>query len=247
MVVVAPPVLQMCDELWYDPEELANTITELSAEDAEYVVRQATISLFMLTGERFHGPQCLVEEYRIRPGQNVLRLRKFPIDEVVSVETVASCNSDGGTVLTGWCPEPGGDLRLTPSYSGTWGFTGCNSSRARIVRIKYRVSSNLPMGADRATMRMAREYANLFLNKKSCLPERVTNVDRNGVSFTIVDPLEFMDNRRTGIADVDRWLHVQNGRALVQMIDPVRSGILLQSRVVGCSEDCDPLDEEIGS
>jgi hypothetical protein len=38
------------------------------------------------------------------------------------------------------------------------------------------------------------------------LPARVTNIVRQGVSMTLLDPMEFLDKGRTGVAVTDTWL-----------------------------------------
>ncbi len=42
------------------------------------------------------------------------------------------------------------------------------------------------------------------------LPARVQSITRQGVTATIVDPLDFLDNDRTGIVVVDAWLKAVN-------------------------------------
>lgn len=42
------------------------------------------------------------------------------------------------------------------------------------------------------------------------LPQRVQSITRQGVSVAVVDPLDFLDNDRTGIVLVDAWLKAVN-------------------------------------
>lgn len=44
------------------------------------------------------------------------------------------------------------------------------------------------------------------------LPARVQTITRQGVTATVVDPLDFLDNDRTGVVVVDAWLKAVNPR-----------------------------------
>lgn len=46
------------------------------------------------------------------------------------------------------------------------------------------------------------------------LPERVTTVQREGLTYTLIDPLDFLKEGRTGIASVDMWLSMVNPAGL---------------------------------
>jgi hypothetical protein len=46
------------------------------------------------------------------------------------------------------------------------------------------------------------------------LPTRVSNVTRQGVSFTILDPFDFLTNGRTGLYTVDLFLSTYNPNGL---------------------------------
>jgi hypothetical protein len=58
---------------------------------------------------------------------------------------------------------------------------------------------------------MALEFAKLWAGDDSCaLPQRVTSVSRQGVSYTILDNQEFIAELRTGLYAVDLFLKVAN-------------------------------------
>lgn len=74
-----------------------------------------------------------------------------------------------------------------------------------------------PAGGRRAVTILAVEVARAAAGDKGCrLPQRVQTLTREGVSFTMLDPLEFLERGRTGIADVDRWLAAVNPQGATQ-------------------------------
>lgn len=63
---------------------------------------------------------------------------------------------------------------------------------------------NPPIGLVNAAAVFWMELALRCVDSDACrLPERVTSIVREGVTYTIIDPQKFLDVGRTGIADVD--------------------------------------------
>jgi hypothetical protein len=61
----------------------------------------------------------------------------------------------------------------------------------------------------------ARELANQFIwyatsDDRCSIPERVTSISRQGVSWAMLDPQDFLDDGRTGIYQVDLFLKAVN-------------------------------------
>lgn len=62
-----------------------------------------------------------------------------------------------------------------------------------------------------AARKLAIEFARLWSGDENCeLPQRVTSVSRQGVSYTILDNQEFIDELRTGLYEIDLFLKVVN-------------------------------------
>jgi hypothetical protein len=58
---------------------------------------------------------------------------------------------------------------------------------------------------------MALEFAKLWAGDDDCaLPQRITSVSRQGISYTILDNQEFIDELRTGLYAVDLFLKTTN-------------------------------------
>jgi hypothetical protein len=69
----------------------------------------------------------------------------------------------------------------------------------------------VPIAGKMAARKLAIEFARLWSGDESCeLPQRVTSVSRQGVSYTILDNQEFIDELRTGLYEIDLFLKVAN-------------------------------------
>lgn len=257
VTIVTPPLYESsCAEVWVDPDTLSTEDPEL----AERAAVDATWALWTLSGERFHGAQCWVDDYRTIRGYCNLKLDQFPVTEVVAVSRVDMCGdavaaTGVGDVVSDWCYRGGGEVKICCSSGNTrtsvfgtgYGYThglgtsGCScSSSGSIVRIHYKVGNNLPPGAPSAAFRMAEEYVRAAQGQTCSLPERVTNINRQGASWTILDPQDFLEDGLTGIGPVDGWLNQVGLRSRwVTLTDPLRSVPRVASTLVGCGdEDC---------
>lgn len=241
MVTVVTPAAYTnpCAEAWVDPALLTATDPILAEEAAV----AATWALWRLSGERFHGAQCWVEDYRTIRGYCTIQLDQWPVGEVFSVSRVDLCNDTVGVtgigeVVDGWCNQGGGQLRICCN-EGTP--VGCSCSHGgSIIRVHYKTTNNLPPGADRAAFRLAQEYVKAASGQACALPERVTSINRQGASWTILDPQDFLKDGLTGIGPIDQWLAQTGTRnTWIKFTDPLKSVPLVSSTIVGCGdEDC---------
>lgn len=84
-------------------------------------------------------------------------------------------------------------------------WTPCN------VEITYSYGIPVPVAGKMAARKLAIEFARLWGGDESCeLPQRVTSVSRQGVSYTILDNQEFIDELRTGLYEIDLFLKTVN-------------------------------------
>jgi hypothetical protein len=86
----------------------------------------------------------------------------------------------------------------------------CNPDTAVEVDYTYGVL-NLPVVLQRAIDEMAAQILLAENNDAECkIPERVTNIQRQGVSWTLLDPQDFLEKGRTGIYEVDLAIQTLN-------------------------------------
>ena len=74
---------------------------------------------------------------------------------------------------------------------------------------------------------------------KACkLPDRVQNISRQGVSWTILDQQDFLEKGLIGINSIDNWLNATRGgrpnAVRPRVIDPLR-GRFVSSQRVDCA------------
>jgi hypothetical protein len=70
---------------------------------------------------------------------------------------------------------------------------------------------------------LATEFIKLWSGDDCALPQRVTSVTRQGVSYTILDSQDFLDDMRTGIYSIDLFLKSVNpdkARARARVFSP---------------------------
>jgi hypothetical protein len=79
------------------------------------------------------------------------------------------------------------------------------------VEITYTYGSPPPIAGRAAARILALELVKLYEGDDTCaLPQRVTSVARQGVSYTVLDNQSFIDELRTGIYAIDLFLKTAN-------------------------------------
>jgi len=198
----------------------------------------ATWLLDTLTGYRLHGEEDWQEDYAVH--SCTVRLRRQPVMDVMSVVRVDRCNVPASGEVEGWCRTSVNTIAVCTngaqplpwydpyhSYTDTYG-GGCQSD---VVRVVYRIASNLPPGTEGVVAWLAVEYGKAAQGKTCALPERITNITRQGVSWSILDPQDFLDKGFTGMSRVDNWLGPVRVMLGGQIIDPLTSDRLFSVRV----------------
>ena len=206
--------------MWASIENLNDTYNPRADE----AIAAASHILWSLTGRRYSGTRSVVEMYDVRHGlgwidryhyfqqqalfqierrdlflctecgyPHRMRLRHQPVQRILSVE------------INGEVVAPGDYVLLNHSTLGL-PFTrlACN---ALCARVSYVWGVNPPAGGRMAAARLADQLLLAWDNSDDCkLPQRVTNVTRQGVSWTILDPQTFLDDGKTGIYEIDLFL-----------------------------------------
>lgn len=189
----------------------------------ESAVQFASMVLFKLSAEKYTGVQTSTEVYTLDVPVSIstapalitgkmynlprftdnahrnLRLRNTPVRSVVSVRYLGreldpseySLRNNSYLVRTGglpWILDPLQEIEVT-----------------------YTHGTPPPAAGKRAAIRLANE---LILSDKGssicALPERIQSVARQGVSYTIMDPQEFISNGKVGIYEIDLFLAAVN-------------------------------------
>jgi hypothetical protein len=96
-------------------------------------------------------------------------------------------------------------------------WTPCN------IEVTYSYGVEPPTIGKMAARTLAMEFAKSWAGDPCDLPERVTSVSRQGVSYTILDNQDFIDELKTGIYAVDLFLRSSNpdrARARARVFTP---------------------------
>lgn len=79
------------------------------------------------------------------------------------------------------------------------------------IEVTYAYGTEPPAAGKNAARLLATELVKLYENDDSCaLPQRVTSISRQGISYTLLDNQDFIDELRTGLYAVDLFLKTTN-------------------------------------
>lgn len=221
--------------LWITPEELGDYAeTEFSYEAA----KAASNLLWMLSGRKYSGTTTVTERYvcatlSYRYGPSV---RNNKAELVLGdVYNIPYTDMDSYTAVTSDGLSPQSRLRLrgrpvqkihtirnragvvvdpTSYYlvdhstiQATAGsrWTPCD------IEVTYTYGVEPPTLGKMAARKLAMEFVKSWNGDEECvLPQRVTSISRQGISYTILDKQDFIDDLRTGLYEVDIFLKSVN-------------------------------------
>lgn len=201
---------------------------EPASPEADSAAEAASWVLFKLTGEKYPGVSESTQWYGSRDSMcgacgdtefraygyylahydfphflldstpKGLRLRNTPVVSITSVE------DKDGVVLNPADYRLVNRAYLIKSDGSCWdmqdGYT-----------ITYRHGANPPELGRIAAIRLANELIKSVTDLENCsLPDRVTSVSRQGLSYTILDPQTFIENGRTGVYEIDLFIKTAN-------------------------------------
>lgn len=195
-------------------------MTTLTDTDASAIAKKIVLAL--CGGKYVSPPVTMVDTYPVPPSGRIFLAGR-------PVKSVASVTIDGAAVA--YTRRNNHELLLTlPTGYGSTDI--CQQTRQVVVTYTYGLDT-LPIEVTRAIAVLADELL-AAANGDACrIPERVTSVTRQGVSWTMIDPGDFLDKGRTGIYEIDLLIGVVNpGRARrrVRVFSPVAVPIPDRSR-----------------
>jgi hypothetical protein len=210
--------------LWVTPDELGATYA--NDQYAYEAIKIASQFLWALSGRKYDGIMTVTERYvvgedinaphmsLIDPVQTILginlqnmrrrgryngsslRLRGSPVRKIIAVRSF-----DGSIV------DPS-KYYLT-NHSTLQAVIGAAWSPNNI-EVTYSYGSPPPAAGKMAARVLAKAFIDLFNDNDTTLPARITSVARQGVTYTIIDAQDFLDNGRTGVYAVDLFLKSDN-------------------------------------
>lgn len=227
----------MASGLWINPSSLGGTYA--SDEMALEACRMASFILWAWTGRKYSSVETATETYECacsaasrRPDTYMpASLGVYPLLEN-GVVTNAAVNTDCGCFGTSNGRHVRLRLRNRPvrrvnfvrrgsetldpgeysvQNSGLLTLRSGSPNDVCGLTVSYSYGVGIPGGGRLAAKLLAEEFLKSWNGDDDCrLPDRVTNVSRQGVSFSIIDRQEFIDDLRTGILEVDMFLRAVN-------------------------------------
>lgn len=119
---------------------------------------------------------------------------KLPHEPVIAVTEVL----ENDAPFTAWRYTRSGWLERTDGLP----WVACLDT----TQITYAYGQLPPPAGKDAAIRLAIEFAKKDFGLGCSLPERVTTISREGITFTTLDPMEFLPLGKTGLYRVDLWL-----------------------------------------
>lgn len=168
-----------------------------------------------LTAYRIHPAGIAVEDFQATPRAHRLTPNYTPLRRVVSVERVSEDEIE--PITDGWYLA-GDHIRFDGSSRSTWTNIICSPRRTdgERLRVTYQFGSTITASARRAVLWFAHQ---IWLEGADCdecgecqLPGRTTSVQREGLSYTLLDPQDYLRDGKTGLPSVDLWISSANPR-----------------------------------
>ncbi|MCK9901285.1 hypothetical protein MXD63_14505 [Frankia sp. Cpl3] len=168
----------------------------------------ASALLYILSGRQYPGIcTSTVRPHNGSGGWGGIDLQLYPIHTVIEVKV------DGETLGAGdyrlddrrWLVRTDGLiwpsdqwLHLADTEAGTWSVAAVHGAEPPALGVS---------AASRLAAELAKERTP---GATTALPRRLTNITRQGVSMTLVDPATYLDQGRTGVPEVDRFIAAVN-------------------------------------
>lgn len=236
MSTSAPPFQVDSTDPWYRPDLWAQ-ISELPAdlitsdEDkliALELLEYATFVLHSLTARRYSPMRTVTEIYDSRVS---LAYGAEPYPTLINGTFYNACNGCSECCCSHCGVFHRTRLRGQPvrQVTGVWAegvellagqymvldnsvlaFTNAEVCNTHCLVVEYVYGAGIPPGGRLAALKLATEMLNYGRGGECELPARVTAVTRQGISWTLLDPQDFLKDGRTGIYTIDLFLRAAN-------------------------------------
>lgn len=199
---------------WEDVVGCASTLSAATPQQQEYAVDVASEILFNLSGRVYRGictttrSLCLSCRHCLPVACSCEPVNGIDLGIAAPVWGAWDVIADGVTLPASAYVVH--DKRYLVRVDGqAW---PSSTTQERLLdpstfRATWAYGRAIPAGARKAAQLFATEIAKLCVGDATCqIPQRVQSVNREGMSFTILDSMKMIEEGRTGLALVDLWL-----------------------------------------
>lgn len=226
---ISPPVRSaVVSGIWgKDPHSTHGHPLASEPEEIDVITSSLQVAsdiLTPLTAYRIHPAGVAVEDFTATPRAHRLTPNYTPIRNVISVERVSQDSIDA--ISEDWQLQ-GNHIRFDTRSPSLIGLV-CGTQRlGERIRVTYQFGSTITASARRAVLWLAHQF---WLEAAGCedcgecqLPGRTTSVQREGISYTLIDPQDYLREGKTGVPPVDLWISSVNPKRAMrpaQVITP---------------------------
>jgi hypothetical protein len=156
----------------------------------------------LIAGEVYNMPISDFDQYAelVADGlspESRIKLRGRPVTQIHSIRT------RDGRILDPSSYYLVDHSTIQASAGVPW--TPCN------IEVTYSYGTEVPAAGKMAARTLALEFAKLWAGDDDCmLPQRITSISRQGVSYTLLDSQDFIAELRTGLYAIDLFLKTVN-------------------------------------
>jgi hypothetical protein len=209
--------------LWLTKEELPDDLA--NTEFAQEAVESASYLMWAMSGRKYHGVETVTERYVMSIPMLDLRIVQTPLN-IKDIRLIAA------TLPTVYPPKTRIRLRGMPVLSVNTVRKTRNGevispddyyleehsvlvfkyNLSEDIEVNYTYGSEPPAIGKMAARHLASQFAMLWggLEEDCALPDRVTSVTRQGMTYTVLDNQDFIQELRTGVYFVDLFLKTVN-------------------------------------
>ncbi|MGI5292794.1 hypothetical protein ACQEVF_57115 [Nonomuraea polychroma] len=214
-------------------------------------VEHATRTLSLLTGGRYGlcehtvRPYCTACQHQRTPSRHLYLQAGLPgqswrpcthaHDDITlpgPIHQIVAVHIDG-RILSPTAYRVDDGVILVRQDGGVWPI-GQNlaipNGQPGTFAVRYIRGTSVPLGGVKAVTVLACELVAQLEGRRCRLPTRVTSVDREGVSYQMADPTEWLAAGYTGVDEVDVWLAEVNPAGRGRTIPTVWSPDVVQHR-----------------
>lgn len=211
--------------LWVTPEDLGDNSGSPYAYEA---CQTATYILWALSGRKYNGVQTVTERYECPCRQYYGASAATFMPDLVQGEIInrrigadCGCTGDHSRVRLRGRPVQSvsevismGNTLTEADYrvvnkSVLEGISSASFDPCDVI-VTYTFGARPPAAGSRAARYLADQLVKSWSGDECELPDRVTSVSRQGVSYTILDNQDFLADMRTGVYAVDLFIKATN-------------------------------------